>query len=342
MSDKAEQETKNISKKKASKGLIFGVILLAIGIVVTVLSMVFATQIFGKEVVQDDGTVVLEGSIFAKEISKNSFVNTVYSNWIPALIRSVRVVTIAAIVSLALRAIMRLGFAHTPRGITIAKLVESFIKWVVTIATVLIVLGAFGVNTAALVASAGIVTLVIGLGAQSLVADVVAGIFLVFEGSFEVGDTVIINDWRGTVLEIGIRTTKLIDAGGNVNIINNSQISSLVNQTKANSLAKCVVPIDYRESIPRVEQVIADNLPAIKERIPYEIEGDIIYKGVNALGASGVDLLFVAFCKEEVIYDVQRSLNREIKLLFDENDISIPFAQIVINQPEDFASKSLR
>ncbi len=327
------------AKKKIKKSTIVGLILLVIGIAVTVLSMVFATQIFGKETVLEDGTVITEGSVFDKDVTGNSFINTVYSSWIPAIIRSIRVVTIAAIVSLILRFIMRLGFAHTPRGITIAKLMESFIKWVVAIASVLIVLGAFGVNTAALVASAGIVTLVIGLGAQSLVADIVAGIFLVFEGSFEVGDIVIVNDWRGTVQEIGIRTTKIIDAGGNVNIINNSQITTLVNQTKADSLAKCYISIDYRESIPRVEKVINDNLAAIKARIPYEIKGDIVYKGINSLGASGVELFFVATCKEDYVYDIQRAMNREFKILFDENNISIPFPQIVLNQPERFEGK---
>ncbi len=334
-----QEETVTINHKKFPKRLVVGLVLLVIGVAVTVLSLVFATKIFGKETTLPDGTVILEGSVFDRNISDNAFINTVYSSWIPAIIKSIRVITIAAIVSLLLRFIARKGLAHTSRGITIAKLFESFIKWVIAIVTILLVLGAFGVNTAALVASAGIVTLVIGLGAQSLVADVVAGIFLVFEGSFEVGDIVIVNDWRGTVQEIGIRTTKIIDAGGNINIINNSQITTLVNQTKANSLAKCYISIDYRESIPRVEQVIADNLEAIKGRIPYEIEGDILYKGVDSLGDSGVGLLFVAYCKEDVIYDVQRAMNREFKLLFDENNISIPFPQVVVNQPENFEDK---
>ncbi len=341
MEDKQEKQDKTVTvkNKKVSVRTIVGLALFALGIATTVLSLVFATKIFGKETVLPDGTVILEGSVFDKDISKNSFINTVYSSWIPAIIRSVRVVTIAAVVSLLLRFVARKGFARTPRGITIVKLLESFIKWVVAIVTVLLVLGAFGVNTSALVASAGIVTLVIGLGAQSLVADVVAGIFLVFEGSFEVGDTVIVNDWRGTVLEIGIRTTKVVDWCGNINIINNSQIVSLVNQTKQHSVAKCYISIDYREYIPRVEQVINDNLERLTQNIPFKLDGTIEYLGINSLGESGVELLFIARCKEQDLYGVQRAMNREFKLLFDENDISIPFPQIVVNQPENFADK---
>ena len=321
-------------RSKLSKKAIVGLIILLVGIVITVLSFVYSTEIFGKEVANEDGTVSVVGSMFDKDISSNAFVNSFYSNFLPAIIRSIQLVTIATVVSLVLRALMRRGFANTPRGITLVKMCESLIKWVVAIISVLLVLSAFGVNTSALIASAGVVTLIIGLGAQSLVADIVAGVFIVFEREFEVGDIIIVNDWRGTVQEIGIRTTKLIDAGGNVNIINNSQILSLVNQTHEVSLAKCYISVDYRESIPRVEQVIKDNLAAVKENIPQEIIGEIEYKGVDSLGDSGVGLLFVAHCKEAVVYDVQRSLNREIKILFDENHISIPFPQVVVNKPD--------
>lgn len=227
---------------------------------------------------------------------------------------------------------MRVGFAKNNRSLTIVKLLESFVRWVIAIVCVFVVLNAWGVDTATLVASAGILTLVVGLGAQSLVADIVAGIFMVFEGEFQIGDIVIVNGWRGTVSQIGIRTTKLVDASGNVNIVNNSEITTIVNQTKDVSLAKCVIGIEYSESLPRVEVLIRDNLETIKANIPSIIEGPY-YKGVEALNASSVDLLLVATCKEEDIYQVQRDLNREFKLLFDKHNVNIPFPQIVINEP---------
>ena len=178
--------------------------------------------------------------------------------------------------------------------------------------------------------------MVVGLGAQSLVADIVAGIFIVFEGEFQVGDIVVINNWRGTVQEIGIRTTKIVDAGGNVNIVNNSEITTIINQTQQISLATCTVGIEYSESLNRVELVIKDNLEKIRETIPAIVEGPY-YKGVTALNSSSVDLLFVAKCKEEDIFQVQRDMNRAFKLLFDENGINIPFPQIVLNQAKESA-----
>ena len=147
-------------------------------------------------------------------------------------------------------------------------------------------------------------------------------------------DIVIIDDWRGEVKEIGVRTTKLVDAGGNIKIVNNSDIRSIVNQTKDLSVAKCYVGISYGDRIERVEKVIADNINKIKENIPAIVEGPF-YKGVAELAESSVNLLFVAKCKEEDIYQVQRDLNREIKIIFDDNNVNIPFPQVTITYDDN-------
>jgi small conductance mechanosensitive channel len=86
--------------------------------------------------------------------------------------------------------------------------------------------------------------------------------------------------------------------------------------------------------------VIKNNLETIKKNIPQIVEGPF-YKGVDALGESSVDLLFMANCKEEDIYIVQRAMNRELKLLFDENNINIPFPQVVVNEPVQFEDANL-
>ena len=316
-------------QEKGNKGGQFvKLLLLLVLAAVTVAAFVFTNQLFGED------------SVFNKAVSGNNFVNLLYQK-IPALIRSVQIVTIAVLLSLLLRFIMRKGFARSNRAKTIVNLLESFVKWVIAIVAIMMVLHAWGVDTATLLASAGILTLIVGLGAESLVADIVAGIFMVFEGEFQVGDIVIINDWRGTVQEIGIRTTKIVDAGGNINIVNNSQITTVVNQTQEVSQASVTVGVEYGESLPRVEIVIRDNLETIKEHIPAIIEGPY-YTGVSALGASSVDLLFIAKCREEDIFQVQRDMNRELKLLFDANNIGIPFPQVVVNQPATFNTKTTK
>ncbi|MGN0771987.1 MAG: mechanosensitive ion channel family protein [Christensenellales bacterium] len=304
--------------KKLTKRAI-QIIVIVLALTLTVLTGVFSSQLYGED------------SVFNQALTDNDFVNTLF-NKIPAMIKSIQIISLAVVIYWLIKYIMRKSFADTKRALTIHKLLVNFLKWVIALATLMLVLGAWGVNTGTLLAGAGILTLVIGLGAQSLVSDIVAGMFIVFEGEFEVGDIVVINGWRGTVQEVGIRTTKIVDAGGNVNIVNNSQITSIINQTQEISVAKCQVGIEYGASIPKVEEVIKNNLDKIKENIPAIVDGPF-YLGVSELGESSVNLLITAKCKEEDVFQVQRDLNREIKLLFDNNGINIPFPQVVVNQP---------
>ena len=97
-----------------------------------------------------------------------------------------------------------LDFTKSNKARTIMALTKSIVKWVVVIINILLVLSAFGVDTSTLLASAGILALVIGLGAQSLIADIIAGFFIVFEAEYEVGDIITVDGFRGTVSDIGI------------------------------------------------------------------------------------------------------------------------------------------
>ena len=321
---------KNTKKKQQNKGLtksqITSIIILSIFTAITIALYALSGYVWG------------EASIFNQAISSNTFVNTLYQK-IPSIFKTIQIIAICWIISDFVRWLLKKLLARSNRGTTIVKLLNSFIKYLIAIIAVLLVLSAWGVNTGALLASAGILSLVIGLGAQSLISDIIAGVFIVFEGEYQVGDIVIIDGWRGTVDEIGIRTTKIIDWQGNIKIINNSQISTIINQSKELSVTTCVVAVDYRESIPRVELVIKNNIERIKAAIPEIVDGPY-YKGVDSLGDSSVNLLFVATVKESDYYVVQRALNREIKLIFDENNISIPFPQITLNQPENFDKKT--
>ena len=295
-------------------------IVYAVLVVGVIVSFVFFNSIFGPT------------SFFATFTDPNEIVQYLVHTGIPALIRTIEILVIAIGLGYLLTVLAKLTF-HTQKGITISLLILNFLKWTIAIASVFLILSAWGANDLFVLASAGVITLIIGLGSQAIVADILAGIFIVFEGEFQVGDIVIVDGWRGEVKSIGVRTTRLVDAGGNIKIINNSDIRSIVNQTQDLSVAKCYVGISYGDRIERVEKVIADNLDKIKEKIPAIIEGPF-YKGVSELADSSVNLLFVAKCKEADIYQVQRDLNREIKIMFDDNNINIPFPQIVLNNRE--------
>lgn len=282
--------------------------------------------------------IILRKSIFEPGTLLASLYEPVNdANIIARIIKSVIVLMYAMIASYLVKYLVKFTMSRTNRLKTAGNLLTNLTKYAAAIVAVIAILSVWGVDTKTLIASAGIVTLIIGLGCQSLVSDIVAGLFIIFEGDFLVGDVVVIDGWRGTVQAIGIRTTKIIDAAGNVKIINNSNISDIVNNTKELSLAICVCSVEYGDSLERIEKVIEKSLPYIKERIPDIVEGPY-YKGVEELAASGVVIKLIALCKEEDKYQVQRDMNRELKLAFDRNNVNIPFPQVVLNQPTKFVN----
>ncbi len=253
-----------------------------------------------------------------------------------AITASIMILCVVSVASMVLRSILRiLSRSMNARGETVIRLVNSLVKYVSVIVCLYFCFAMFGVDTATLLASAGILSLVIGLGAQDLVKDIVAGLFIIFEGEFRVGDIVTIGDWRGTVVDIGVRTTKIEEPGKNIKIINNSAISNVINMTRKESFAACDVGIEYGESLERVEAILAQELPHIRERVPKITDGPF-YKGVAALGDSSVVIKVVAQCAEGDRIQIARDLNREMKLIFDKHKINVPFPQVVLNQPVEF------
>lgn len=241
-------------------------------------------------------------------------------------------ITIAEAVQRLLRLISRMVEA---RGVTLCRLLASFIKYGTVIGMLYWCLALVGVDSATLLASAGLLTLAISLGAKDLVADIIAGMFIIFEGEFRVGDIIQVGGQRGTVVEIGVRTTKINDGSGNILVMRNSGISNVVNMTKEHSYAAVEVGIEYGESLERVENVLAKELPNIKKRLPAIIDGPF-YKGVTMLADNSVNIKIVAECAEKDRVPLTNDLNREMKLMFDKYDISIPYPQVVINQPTVF------
>ncbi len=253
-----------------------------------------------------------------------------------AWLRSLSYIVCILSISYLVRRLLSLSFKWLKRGLSLISLLCSFIKYVAVIVIVFCVLASFGVDTGALLAGLGILSLVVGLAIQPLLQDIIAGLFVVFEKTYDVGDVVVVDGFRGTVVEIGIRTTKLQDAGGDIKVINNSDIRTLVNMTSELSMAICEVDIEYEESLERVEKVIEENLPIIREKIPSILYGPY-YKGVVTLGVNGVTLRLVAQCAEGDKFQTQRDMNRQIKLIFDANGIGIPFSQVVVHQAKEQA-----
>ena len=216
---------------------------------------------------------------------------------------------------------------------TVSSLVRSLIKYITIIAVICIILVIWGVDVIGIVAGVGILTLIIGLGCQSLIQDVISGMFIVFDDYFAVGDTVIIDGFRGTIIDVGLKTTKLQDFGGNIKSITNSSILTVVNMSRLRSVASVTLSVSYNEDVERVEALIINEIEELKKKIPNIIDGPW-YKGIDNITASSIDFLILAFVSEDNRFQVTRDLKREFYLLFKKNNVQIPYTQVTVN-PED-------
>lgn len=254
---------------------------------------------------------------------------------LPKIFNMLAVIVLIMLCSSIIRFIIDVSTLQGKRSRTVAGLILSVIKYASVIIVIVWCLTILGVNVTGIFASLGIVSLIIGFGAQSLIEDIITGIFIIFEGQYNVGDIIVLDDFRGTVRKIGVRTTCVEDDGGNVKIVNNSDIRNLQNRSENLSYAVCDVGISYGTRVEKAEEVLAKGLPIIAEKYGNLFPKGLSYRGVQELAASAVVLRIIGQTPEENVFTARRAMNREIKILFDDNDIEIPFQQIVLHNSDE-------
>ena len=232
------------------------------------------------------------------------------------------------IVKLILAALAKRG----GRTQTVTNLISGLLKYIAVIAGVVWGLSILGVNATAVLAGVGIVGLILGFGAQSLIEDIITGAFIIFENQYSVGDIIILDDFRGTVRSIGVRTTVIEDAGGNLKVVNNSDIRNFQNRSRNNSVALVLVAVSYATDLRKLEKLLKEKLGDLQKEHPELYLSAPRYLGVDALADSGVNLKFAVDVKEQDVFAGQRMLARDLKILFDDNGVEIPFPQVVVHK----------
>lgn len=230
-----------------------------------------------------------------------------------------------------LNLLLGLAKPKSHRGQTVVTLCRSLVQYAAALLILCWGLSILGVNVTTIVASVGILALIVGFGAESLIADVITGLFMLFENRCNVGDIVEVGGFRGTVQRIGIRTTCVVDAGGNVKIINNSEMKNILNRSDKASFAVCDIGIPYETNLPKLEERLPELMEAVFAAHPEAMRAAPNYLGVQSLDSSAVVLRFVAEVSEEKIYSTQRLLNRELLLGFRRLGVECPFPQVDVH-----------
>ena len=214
------------------------------------------------------------------------------------------------------------------RAATVMHLLQSIVRYFGVIGALFWGLSILGVDTAAVLASVGIIGLIIGFGAQSLIEDIITGFFIIFEGEYGVGDVIILDDFRGTVRSVGVRTTVIEDAGGNLKIVNNSDIRNLQNRSRNTSQAVCDIGVSYETDVAKLGDLLKDGLQRIMEKHPDMFIAEPVYKGIERFDDSSIVIRFTAETKEDDIFNARRCLNEEVFCLLQEKGIEIPYPHV--------------
>ena len=171
------------------------------------------------------------------------------------------------------------------RRATIAPLVRSSFSYAVYFGTAVLILAALGFNPMPFLAGAGILGLVIGFGAQSLINDVVSGFFILFENTYLVGDVIEAGGGKGVVEAIEFRTTKIRDGDGRVHIIRNGNVKDVINYSKEYTLAVVPVDIAYGADLPWVFTMLREAGARVRAGNP-DVLDDTQIDGITGFGAT--------------------------------------------------------
>ena len=218
------------------------------------------------------------------------------------------------------------------RSRTMISLAKNILRYAVILIAICVILSMFSVDIGTILAGLGIIALIIGFGAESLIADVVTGLFILIDNQYNVGDIIEINGFRGTVTDVSVRTTVLTDVGGNVKIINNSDMKNILNRSDNTSRSVADFPIPYETDLEALEQKLPELLQSIYAAHPDIMKSVPQYLGVDALGDSAVTLKFVVEVAESDIYTGARVLNHDLFLGMRKLGIEVPFPQLDVHR----------
>lgn len=202
---------------------------------------------------------------------------------------------------------------------TIASVLGNLATWGLTFTVISVVLTEAGVSTGAIVAGAGILGAGLGFGAQSLVKDLISGLFIVFEDQYGVGDSVDLGQAEGVVESVGLRVTQVRDLEGTLWFVRNGEIMRVGNQSQGWARAVIDVAIEYQSDVHLAQEALA--------RAAKSIDGKAIGEpeiwGINALSGDQIVLRLVQKTKPEDKDEVARTLRLAVKSEFDKSNIKL-------------------
>ena len=213
------------------------------------------------------------------------------------------------------------------RKTTIISLIKNIIKYIIAIIIIIMILNIYGVNTTSIIASLGAVSVIIGLAFQDIIKDFLAGVFIIFDNEYAVGDYVKINDFTGEVISLGLKTTKIKAYTGEVKALSNSSFTEVINYNLNPTILFMEIPFGYDVKLEVIEEILNNVAKEIKkEKNVHEIN----LLGINSFEDSYLKYAITIECDAMTHYGIKRTALKLIKLGMEEKGIEIPYNKLDI------------
>ncbi|SEN65271.1 small conductance mechanosensitive channel [Amphibacillus marinus] len=213
------------------------------------------------------------------------------------------------------------------RSLTLEKLLLNVFSYILGFIFITMLFGIFSLDIGPLLASAGVVGLAIGFGAQGLVSDVVTGFFILLEKQIDVGEYVSAAGFDGIVEEVGLRTTKLRSFDGTLNFIPNRQLEVVSNHSRGTMRALVDINISYQTNLDKALTVLQDVCQNFVTDDRFTDGPNVI--GVHQIDNTSITLRVIGQTENMKQWAAEYDLRKAIKQAFDDNNIGSPFTQHV-------------
>lgn len=210
------------------------------------------------------------------------------------------------------------------RQITMQKLLQNIIKYIIIILVAASILSILGVNVTSIVAGLGVASVILSLALKDVMQDILAGISIILEDQFDIGDLVEINGFTGTVIDLGLKSTKIKSYENIVKIISNRTITEVTNYSKTNPNLLLNIPVSYEVDNKTADKVINKIIKRIEKEID-TLTGPIQLLGINKFQESYIEYSLLIPVKIDEQFSAKRKSNRIIKEEYDKEGISVPF-----------------
>ena len=184
-----------------------------------------------------------------------------------------------------------------------------------------------------IIAGLGVFSAVLALSLQDSLKDFFAGIFILLENQFSIGDIVSISDFKGEVTFLGFKSTRIRSLTGEEKIISNRNISEVINYSKNNYTSLIDISIAYEEDVDKVYEILTCLCDKMTSDIK-NLEGKIRVLGINSLDSSAVIYRIAVDVKYKEKFRIQREILKRIKKELDNNNIKIPYTQLEVHHSE--------